>query len=177
MIANYIREFHALDEIWFVVTPQNPTKAPQALAAAGHRLTMTQEAVKPYPKFRVCDIEFSLPQPAYTIHTLDSLRKRYPQRSFSLLIGSDNWYQLPQWKDAARLRTDYRIWVYPRFGFDLPERPPHPYTHFTDAPRIEISSTFIRQAIAAHKAIDCFIPPEVYHYIKKHNLYQGLPVR
>lgn len=176
MIANYISEFHALDEIWFVVTPQNPTKSPQVLAAAEHRLAMTQRAVKPYPKFRLCDIEFSLPQPAYTIHTLDTLRDRYPQRQFSLLIGSDNWYQLPQWKDADRLCADYRIFVYPRFGFDLPGcAPQYPHTRFTDAPRIEISSTFIRQAMADNKEVACFMPVEVYQYAMKHKLYGSCP--
>ncbi|MDR0668087.1 MAG: nicotinate-nucleotide adenylyltransferase [Prevotellaceae bacterium] len=172
LIANYMRSFQALDEIWFVVTPQNPTKSPQALAAATHRLAMTQLAVKPYPAFHVCDIEFLLPSPTYTIHTLDALRECYPQRRFALLIGSDNWRQMPQWKDADRLCAEYRILVYPRFGFDLPERPArYPLLRFTDAPRIEISSTFIRQAVADGKDVACFTPAAVCEYMRSHKLY------
>ncbi|MDR1680909.1 MAG: nicotinate-nucleotide adenylyltransferase [Prevotellaceae bacterium] len=172
MIAHYIRAFHALEEIWFVVTPQNPTKPLLSLIPGGHRLAMAQLAVAPHPPFRVCDIEFYLPQPAYTIDTLDALRTRYRRRSFVLLIGSDNWLQLPQWKDASRLCARYPIIVYPRFGFALPRRPaPHPHIVFAAAPRLEISSTFIRQALAAGRDVSYFLPPPVADYIEKHNLY------
>jgi len=172
-VGNYFVEQHLLDELWLVVTPQNPLKA-AATAAAEHRLAMTRIAADAYPKFRVCDIEFHLPQPTYTIHTLDALRAQHPSCEFYLVIGADNWLQLPQWYDYQRLYTDYRILVYPRPGYevDIPEKQ-FPRVQLTNAPLFDISSTFLRKAIAAGEDVRGLLLPAVYRYIEGHRLYQG----
>jgi nicotinate-nucleotide adenylyltransferase len=172
MIANYVCAFHPPEEIWWVVTPHNPTKRHDSLADAAHRLEMTRRAVAPYPAFRVCDVEFALPPPTYTVRTLDYLHEHAPQHEFYLLIGSDNWQQFPQWRESDRIMAENRILVYPRLPCVAGAMPaPRPNVQFVDAPRIEISSTFIRQAIARGKDIGCFLPPGVYPYIIEQGLY------
>jgi len=175
-IANYIGEYGGLDDVWLVVTPQSPTKERTLLAAAQHRLAMARLAVAPYPKFRVCDIEFTLPPPHYTIGTLEALRATCPQRAFHLLVGADNWQQLPQWKDCRRLLAEYPLIVYPRFGYDRAiDTEKYPNVRVCAAPRMEISSSFIREAIARGKNMDCFLPAAVVDYIARHQLYQQFP--
>ena len=172
VIANYMSAYCRLEEVWWVVTPQNPLKTAQELADASHRLEMSRLAVASCPRFRVCDIEFTLPAPTYTIDTLHALRERYPQHEFCLLIGSDNWLQLPEWKGFKQLLQETELLVYPRFGYDVPEiTQPISTVHFIQAPRLEISSSFIRSAFAEGLFLDCFLPAPVYEYIRKHHLY------
>ncbi|MDR3133375.1 MAG: nicotinate-nucleotide adenylyltransferase [Prevotellaceae bacterium] len=172
-IANYMYACYRLEEVWWVVTPQNPLKTAQTLAGASHRLAMARLAVAAFPPFRVCDIEFSLPAPTYTIDTLHALQERYPQHEFYLIIGSDNWLQLPKWKGFKQLLSEVELLVYPRLGYELPESAQNPSNiHFTDAPRLEISSSFIRSAFAKGLLLPCFLSPEVYQYIMQYQLYQ-----
>jgi nicotinate-nucleotide adenylyltransferase len=120
----------------------------------------------------VCNIEFTLPAPTYTIDTLHALRERYPQHEFCMITGSDNWLQLPQWKGYKQLLEEVEWLVYPRFGYDVPEVAKRlPSVHFTDAPRLEISSSFIREAFAKGQHLPCFLPAAVYDYIVTHRLY------
>jgi nicotinate-nucleotide adenylyltransferase len=170
-IAGYMSAYCRLEEVWWVVTPQNPLKTSQELAPAMHRLEMSRLAVAGIPRFRVCGIEFTLPAPAYTIDTLHALRERYPQHEFCLIAGSDNWLQLPKWKGFEQLLEKVEWLVYPRFGYDLPENPNTPNVQFIAAPRLEISSSFIREAFAKGITLDCFLPTPVYEYILKHHLY------
>jgi nicotinate-nucleotide adenylyltransferase len=114
-----------------------------------------------------------LPPPHYTIDTLDALRSTYPQHDFHVLIGADNWQQLPQWKDYRCLLAGYQLIVYPRFGYDQAiDTEKFPNVHVCNAPRMEISSSFIREAIAQGKNMDCFLPPAVVEYIESNQLYQ-----
>ncbi|MDR0694126.1 MAG: nicotinate-nucleotide adenylyltransferase [Prevotellaceae bacterium] len=171
-IANYMSAYCQLEEVWLVVTPQNPLKTWHELAAALHRLEMARLAVARIPRFRVCDIEFNLPAPTYTIDTLRILRERYPQHRFYFITGSDNWLQLPKWKGFKQLLDKIEWLVYPRFGYDLPEIPPNTSTvQFITAPRIEISSSFIREAFAKGLFLECFLPLQVYQYILRYHLY------
>jgi nicotinate-nucleotide adenylyltransferase len=172
VIADYMSACCRLEEVWWVVTPQNPLKTRQGLADAAHRLEMSRLAVASCPRFRVCDIEFTLPAPAYTVDTLRVLQERYPQHEFCLIIGSDNWLQLPQWKGFEQLLETVELLVYPRFGYDVPETTqPIPTVHFLPAPRLEISSSFIRTAFARGLFLACFLPAPVYEYILKYRLY------
>jgi len=171
-VGNYLCEHCELDEVWLVVTPLNPLKA-AATAAAAHRLAMARLAAEAYPKFRACDIEFHLPQPTYTVHTMDTLRKQHPACEFYLMIGADNWLQLPQWRDSHRLYTDYRILVYPRPGYDVAiPAEQFPHVQQVDAPQFDISSTFLRRAIAHNEDVSGLLLPAVWNYIKEHRLYQ-----
>ena len=174
VVANYICEFHELDEIWFVVTPQSPLKDKVLLADAAQRLEMTKLAIAAYPKFKVCDIEFGLPQPNYTINTLDTLCAQNPDNDFYFIIGADNWLQMPRWKDYDRICSDYKLLIYPRHNYEaqIPiERAQN--ICLTNAPRIEISSSFIREAIGNRKNICEFLQHDVYNYILSKKLYNA----
>ena len=108
-LANYLCEFEGLDELWFLVTPRNPFKVGQDLMPDELRLELVRLAVEGYPKFRASDFEFSLPRPSYTIHTLDRLKEAYPQHTFHLIIGSDNWCSFSRWYHADRLLAENSI--------------------------------------------------------------------
>ena len=174
ILAQYMAEYEGLDEIWFVVSPHNPLKNQQTLVSELHRLEMVKLAIDGNPRFRCCDIECQLPLPSYTIHTLNELEKRYPERKFTLIIGSDNWLIFNSWKDPKEIIDRFPILIYPRPGHDICNPPVLPQVKVTAAPRIEISSTFIRTAISGKKKMNFFLPEKVYKYILRENLYNSL---
>lgn len=160
-LANWICEFCDIDELWFLVSPQNPLKKNQVLIDQEKRLQMVKASIAGYPKFKASDFEFSLPCPSYTIDTLYALRKKYPERTFHLVIGADNWQNISMWKDSETLVSEFPIIIYPRkdYSISIPEK----YTHIkkVDAPLLEISSTFIRQSLEAGKDIRYFLPEAI----------------
>lgn len=160
-LANWLCEFGGMDEIWFLVTPHNPLKKRDELMDDNLRYQMVKAAVGDYYKFKASDFEFNLPKPTYTITTLLSLQQAYPDRDFHLIIGADNWVSFEQWKDYQTLLSEFPILIYPRKGFDI-QIPEH-YLHIrqVDAPLIEISSTFIRQALNTGKDVRFFIPEAI----------------
>lgn len=160
-LANWLCEFGGVDEIWFLVTPHNPLKKRDELMDDNLRYQMVKAAVGDYSKFKASDFEFNLPKPTYTITTLRSLQQAHPDRDFHLIIGADNWASIEQWKDYQALLSEFPILVYPRKGFDI--RIPEHYSHIrqVDAPLIEISSTFIRQALNTGKDVRFFIPEAI----------------
>lgn len=175
-IANYIVEFSDLDKIWFVVSPQNPLKNKSSLLSDYQRLEMVNLALKDDLRFKACDIEFKLPVPSYTIHTLTYLKEKYPSYEFVLIIGSDNYINLHKWKNYETLISEYSFIVYPRPGFEIGDY--HLNDNFTiiNAPQIEISSSFIRNAIALKKDIRYFLHPDVYKYISEMNFYRQVKI-
>ncbi|NDV58997.1 nicotinate (nicotinamide) nucleotide adenylyltransferase [Bacteroides sp. 519] len=166
-LANYLCEFTELDELWFMVSPQNPIKDASNFLSDNERLELVRVAVKDYPKFKVSDFEFSLPRPSYTINTLDKLKEEYPDREFYLIMGADNWNSIHRWKEARRLMEQHNILVYPRPGYALYNDYFPPKTKAINAPLLDISSTFIREAIAKGKDVRYFLHPEVYRLLKK----------
>ena len=110
-LANYLCEYEGLDEVWFMVTPYNPLKEETLLMDDELRLKLVQLAVAGYPKFRASDFEFRLPRPSYTVHTLDSLKQAYPEYTFYLIIGPDNWNLFSQWKESERILTENPILI------------------------------------------------------------------
>lgn len=171
ILANYLCEFEDIDELWFMVSPQNPLKQQADLLEDSKRLELVNIAIKDYPKFHASDFEFQLPRPSYTINTLDALKSAYPDRIFYLIIGADNWQYFPRWKDSRRLIDENRILVYPRPGIELRNTQFPPNVRLLDTPLLEISSTFIRQAIREEKDIRYFLHPEVYQTILKDRFY------
>ena len=170
-IANYMVEFGGIDQLWFVVTPHNPLKKKYNLLNDYDRLEMMHLAVGKDHRFRVCDIEFRLPKPSYTIDTLTYITEKYPAHNFSVIMGSDNMKNLHKWKNHDSILQHYEIIVYPRRGFD-----PGNYQHqnnirIVEAPIIEISSTFIRESVKSGKNICHFLPPGVWDYIQKMGFY------
>lgn len=171
ILANYLCEFEDIDELWFMISPQNPLKQQADLLEDSKRLELVNIAIKDYPKFYASDFEFQLPRPSYTINTLDALKSAYPDRLFYLIIGADNWQYFPRWKDSRRLIDENRILVYPRPDIEIRETEFPPNVRLLDTPLLEISSTFIRQAIKEEKDIRYFLHPEVYQTILKSKLY------
>jgi len=173
IIANYMANYTDLDEVWFVVSPQNPFKEKKNLGNMYDRLEMVNLAVEGTEKLRASDIEFSLPKPSYTIDTLTHLKEKYPSKTFSLIMGEDNLASFPKWKNADIILRDYRIIVYPRPEYDGGALKDHPSVVVTETPIMELSSTFVRQAVKAGKNIRFYVPDKVIDFIEKTGLYRG----
>jgi nicotinate-nucleotide adenylyltransferase len=173
ILANYIVEFTEIDEIWFLVSPQNPLKSEDELSDEQSRLEMTKLALQKYAKFRVSDFEFSMPKPSYTINTLRSLREKYPDDTFSLIIGADNWNVFESWREYDKIWEEFALKVYPRSGsrITIPNKLKY-RVEALDSPIVEISSTFIRESIAEGKNISAFLPEGVYEYIVEKGIYK-----
>lgn len=166
-LANYLCEFENLDEIWFVVSPHNPLKEQKELLGDALRLQMVKMAVGGYPKFKASDFEFGLPRPSYTVDTLAALEKAYPERSFYFIMGADNWLTIDRWKDHRTLVERYPVLVYPRKGYEAAVGSELLHVRAVDAPLMEISSSFIREAIRRGKDMRFFLPPGVYPLCKQ----------
>ena len=160
-LANWICEFCNLDELWFLVSPQNPLKKNSNLIDENKRLKMVKASINGYTKFKASDFEFSLPRPSYTIITLQTLRKKYPDRVFYLILGADNWKNISMWKDFDILVSEYPIIIYPRKGYDIEIQDKYTNIKKVDAPLFEVSSTFIRQSLKEGKDIRYFLPEAI----------------
>lgn len=165
-MANYLCEYEGLDEIWFMVSPQNPLKTQTELWSDELRLKLVTLATEDYPRFRASDFEFHLPRPSYSVHTLEKLRKTYPDREFFFIIGADNWTHFERWYQYDRIIKENQILIYPRPGFPVNENGLPETVRLVDSPIFEISSTFIRQALNEGKDIRYFLHPKVWEYIK-----------
>ncbi|ASW74928.1 nicotinate-nucleotide adenylyltransferase [Chryseobacterium piperi] len=175
ILANYILENSDMDELWFVVSPQNPFKDKKSLLKDHNRLDMVQLAVKNYPNMRASNVEFSLPKPSYTIDTLTYLNEKYPEYSFSLIMGEDNLVSLHKWKNSETLIKNYHIIVYPRV-FEGEKKDSdylqHENISLIKAPVIEISATEIRNMIKEGKNVRPMLPPEVFEYLDGSSFYK-----
>ena len=165
-LANYLCEFEGVDEVWFLVTPHNPLKEQGELMDDELRLRLVQLAVEGYPRFRASDFEFHLPRPSYSIHTLEALRRSYPETEFTLIIGSDNWLCFDRWFEAKRIVSEFGLLIYPRPGYEVDEDMLPPHVRIVHAPCIEVSSTFVRQALRQGKDVRFFLPSKVYDEVK-----------
>lgn len=165
-LANYLCEYEGLDEIWFMVTPQNPLKTQAELWSDDLRLKLVELAIDGYSRFKVSDFEFHLPRPSYSVHTLEKLRETYPGREFHFIIGSDNWARFDRWYQSERIINENQIIIYPRPGFSVNEMELPETVRLVHSPVFEISSTFIREALDAGKDIRYFLHPRVWEAIK-----------
>lgn len=171
-IANYMVEFTEIQQLWFVVSPQNPFKNKKHLLDDFQRLELVNRAIENDDRFRACDIEFRLPRPSYTIDTLTYLKEKYPRHEFYLIMGSDNLEHFHKWKNHEMILNHYQLLVYPRPGFQPENIQPHPNIHLVEAPLMEISASFIRESIAAGKNIRFFVPPKAWQYLEELNFYR-----
>lgn len=160
-LGNYLCEFEGLDELWFMVSPQNPLKQQSLLWSDELRLKLVQLSIEGYDKFHASDFEFHLPRPSYTVHTLDRLKVAYPQYEFILIIGSDNWALFHQWREPQRIISENTLLIYPRPEFTVNENELPATVRLVHSPTFEVSSTFIRQAMAEGKDMRYFLHPEV----------------
>ncbi len=172
-IANYMVEYTDMKQIWFVVSPHNPHKLKESLLEDYHRLEMVHLAIDNDQRFRICDVEFRMPKPSYTIDTLAYLEEKFPMHQFALILGSDNLKTFHKWKNHKMLVKKFKRYVYPRIGDINEEILQHENIQLVSAPRMEISSSFIRLAISEGKDVKFFLPPKVHAYIEKMYFYRG----
>lgn len=180
IIANYIVDYTELDEVWLVVSPQNPLKDRQTLLADHHRLNIARVATEDNPKLWVSNIEFDLPKPSYTSHTLVYLKEKYPDRHFSLIMGEDNLRTFHKWKNYEQILDQHEIYVYPRVVRDeendsevLPEVLSHSHVHLCkDVPVMTISASFIRRALKEGHNVRYLLSEPVFRYIDEMNFYR-----
>jgi len=172
-LANYMLEYAPFDDLWFIVSPQNPFKEEYDLAPPDHRLKMTRIANREEPRFTTSDVEFHMPRPSYTINTLRKLSESYPSHKFSLIIGSDNLHTIERWTESAEILAHFPLAVYPRPGYPVNKNSSFPSKHTTifDPPLLDISSTFIRKGVRQGKQLRYLVPAGVYDYIISNNLY------
>lgn len=174
-IANYAVEFGDFNELWLVVSPQNPLKEKEILIAENHRIEMVKIAVSNLKlPIKICDVEMTLPKPSYTINTLKTLDAKNPDCEFCIIMGADSIACIEQWKNYEIILNNYKIYIYPRIGYDAKYLCKKYKTELLQAPIIEISSTFIRENIGIGRNMNAFISAEVSNYIKKNNLYTNI---
>ncbi len=171
IIANHVVQSTSLDQVWFVVSPQNPLKPAQGLLNEYHRLFLIQAAIDGENQLRVTDIEFKLPRPSYTIDTLTYIREKYPQYEFSIIMGSDSYQNLPRWKNYENLIKNTELYIYVRAGFENIPSYPNARTHILKAPLLQISATHIRNILKEGKSIRYLVPEVVKEEIERNHYY------
>ncbi len=172
IIANYMLEFTDLDRIIFVVSPQNPFKKQAELLEDYHRLALLNEALGETDRYIASDIEFKMPKPSYTVDTLTYLKEKYPDISFSLIMGADNLLGLRKWKNSKQIIENHKIYVYPRPESDCSNNDYVKNIEIVHAPLMEISSSFIRKAVKEKKDLRFFMPERAWKYMKEMHFYE-----
>ncbi|MEQ9439510.1 MAG: nicotinate (nicotinamide) nucleotide adenylyltransferase [Cyclobacteriaceae bacterium] len=176
IVANVVREYSDLQQVWFVVSPQNPFKKQHSLLNEIDRLRMVELAVEDNFDLRACNAEFSMPKPSYTIDSLVYLQEQYPQHRFHLIAGTDVLTHLHRWKNYQEILKQAHVLVYPRPNVALDrirdEIKNHPKIQTVQAPLLDISATFIRKCIQDHVSIKYLVPDLVADYIQSRKLYQ-----
>ena len=178
MLAEGIMNETDLDQVWFVVTPHNPTKKKGNLLADHHRLNMVRDAIHENLKFRASDIEFHLTQPNYTAITLTHLREKNPEHTFSLIVGEDNLRGMNSWYNAEFIRSNFRILVYPRSvqadeSVSIAENSTGGNIEYlSNVPALELSSSQIRALIKQQKSIKYMVPESVERMIMEMGFYR-----
>ncbi|MBK7432291.1 MAG: nicotinate-nucleotide adenylyltransferase [Bacteroidetes bacterium] len=172
VIAGYMSEFTDLDQVWFVVSPHNPLKLKHTLLQDYHRLSMVKIAIGDNRKLKASDIEFKLPKPSYTINTLAYLFEKFPEHKFALILGSDNIDTFHKWKNYEQILEQTELYVYPRKDASQSELMNHPKVKLVPAPLMELSSSFIRDAIKAKKNVQYMVPEKVWEFLEEMNFYK-----
>ena len=186
VIANYMAEYTGLDQVWLIVSPQNPLKEKSSLLADYHRLALVKIAIDDNPKLRASDIEFKLPKPSYTATTLAYLKEKHPEHEFALIMGEDNLRTLHKWQNHEIILKNHKIYVYPRvlttqeeaeittinaqLGNDFAQN--SNVVLCDDAPVMKVSASFIRQALKDNKDVRSLLPEPVHKYIDEMNFYR-----
>jgi nicotinate-nucleotide adenylyltransferase len=170
-IANIMAETANIDQVWFVVSPQNPFKNTKGLAHEFDRIDMVEAAIYDNPKLRATNIEFNMPKPSYTIDTLAYLSDKYPSYQFSLIIGEDNLKNFPKWKNYEVILKQYGLYVYPRPNTGSSKLKDHPSVKWVKSPLFDISATFIRNLMQLNKSIKYLVPDAVIEVINNRKLY------
>ena len=170
-LARHFVAVGLMDEVWFMVSPQNPLKKQHDLLDAALRLELARAAVADYPGVEVSDFELGLPLPSYTWRTMESLCRAYPDRAFSLIVGADNWQRFGRWARHEELLRDYPLYVYPRPGFEVDAAALPATVHLVDAPLFPYSSTQVREQIARGGDLSAMLPGRVVALLERRGIY------
>ena len=171
VIGSHFTQFTDLNQLWFVVSPQNPLKQKSSLLDQNHRYQIIDREIDKDINLSVSNIEFSLPQPSYTIDTLIHLSEKHPNYKFVLIMGSDNLHNIHKWKNYNEILDNYQIYVYPRNNYEVNEFHKNIIV-IKDVPKMEISASFIRNAIKMGKDVSSLIPQQAFKYIEEMNFYK-----
>ncbi len=172
IIANFMATQTDLDQVWFVVSPQNPFKSKNSLAKDYDRLNLVRLAVDNNPKLKASNIEFDLPKPSYTIDTLTYLKEKYPKKEFTLIMGGDNLTNFHKWKNYEVILEHHSIFVYKRPQYDMGPLVNHEKVKVYEAPLMQISASYVRKCIAEGNSVQYLVPEVVYEYLQSSNLYR-----
>ena len=184
IIANHMVDYTQLDQVWLVVSPQNPLKEKASLLADYHRLAIVRVAVENNNKLKASNIEFDLPKPSYTVDTLTYIQEKHPEHSFSIIMGEDNLRTFHKWKNYEEILNNHSIYVYPRalteqerLEQDTSENldnqfKDHPRITMCDAPVMKVSASFIRNAIKENKDVQYLLSEPVFEYVKEMHFYE-----
>lgn len=172
IIASHFINQTDLDEVWLIVSPQNPFKSSAVLLNEQHRYHLVQTALENETKIKASNIEFKLPKPSYTVNTLTYLKEKYPHHEFNIIMGSDGFQNLNKWHNADVIINNYPIYIYKRPGFEIKENF-GANARIMEAPLLEISSTHIRKLIRENKSIRFLIPENVREEIEKNSYYKS----
>ncbi|MDE6323424.1 MAG: nicotinate-nucleotide adenylyltransferase [Paramuribaculum sp.] len=172
LLATYLVEFGIVDRVLMMLSPANPLKdLSSEYPSESDRMRMLEIACSSVDKIEPCDIELTMPRPSYSINSLRKLAESYPDSRIRLIVGSDNWNQFNRWRDFEKIIMEFNPIVYPRPGYPIDKTTLPEGVTAVDSPIFEISSTFVRNTLAAGKRIDLFLPPGVAGYIRQQNLY------
>ncbi len=181
IIANVMAENTDLDKVWFVVSPQNPFKPSNTLLHEFDRYDMVKAAIGDHYKLEVSDVEFNLPVPSYTIHTLTHLAEKHPGKEFKVIIGEDNLENFTKWKNHEQIVEKHGLYVYPRLQGIVeqphlyvtnPDLKRHANVKTVEAPLLDISATYIRSCIKNKKSIRYLVPEVVEEMIRSKNFFR-----
>ena len=171
IIANIMAQNTDLDKVWLVVSPQNPFKPSKGLLHEFDRYDLVKAAIADNYKLEASDVEFHLPKPSYTIHTLAYLTEKYPNKEFKVIIGEDNLENFTKWKNHEQILIQFGLYVYPRPHVTNSDLKRHPQVTIVEAPMIDISATYIRNCIKNNKSIRYLVPEPVENMIRMKNFY------
>ena len=183
IIANYMAYYTNLDEVWLVVSPQNPLKEKDSMLADYHRLSLVRVAIENNPKLKASNIEFDLTKPTYTINTLTYPKEKHPGYNFGLIMGEDNLRTFHKWKNHDQIINNHFLYVYPRILTEQEKNKEteasnasnlenHKKVVFCDAPVMKISSSFIRKAIKEKKDVTYLLTDSVAKQVKEMHFYE-----
>jgi nicotinate-nucleotide adenylyltransferase len=173
IIANYFAEQTDLNQVWFVVSPQNPFKQKNSLLDEKHRLYMVNLAIEDNYKLQSSSIEFHLPKPSYTVDTLTYLKEKYPGYEFVLLLGSDNLPSFTKWKNYEQILKNHALYIYVREKADMQHSGLPGDIRFFDVPLLDISSTYIRDCIKEGKSVRYLVPDAVWKHLEEMHFYRN----
>lgn len=171
IIASIMAETTDMKKVWFVVSPQNPLKPAKGLLHEFDRFDMVRAAIHDNYKLEASDVEFHMPKPSYTIHTLVHLKEKHPEKEFRIIMGEDNLVNFTKWKNYQQILDHYGLYIYPRPGTQLSPLRQHPNVTMINAPLLDISATFIRNCIRNKQSVRYLVPDAVEEMIRAKGFY------